>query len=127
MTKSFRPDRVGALIKRELSVLFRDSVNVFKGGLLTVTEVRIPSDLRTATVWVSIFNEVDDVEEIFKLLKLKAGYYRHLLSGRVHLRRVPELHFKLDKTLETARRIDSLLEESGIREIIESEEGNDEL
>ncbi|MCF7810780.1 30S ribosome-binding factor RbfA [bacterium] len=125
--KSFRPDRVGGLIKRELSEIFRIYGGEFGSGLLTVTEVRVPSDLRSATVWVSIYCDKEQIQEIFGRLCKMSAYFRHLLASRAHLRRVPELHFKLDKTLETAMRIENLLDESGIREITESEQNEDEL
>ena len=125
--KSFRADRVGGLIKRELAEIFRSLGGEFGGGILTVTEVRLPTDLRTATVWVSIYCDKEQSNEIFERLSKMSGHFRHLLAGRAQLRRVPELHFKLDKTLETARRIENLLDESGIRDIIESEQNTDEL
>jgi len=125
--KSFRPDRVGGLIKRELAEIFRSKASEFGGGLLTVTEVRLPPDLRTATVWISVYGDDEHLQEILKRLQRISGHIRFLLAGRVHLRRVPELHFKLDKTLNTARRVESLLDKSGIREIIDSEQELDEL
>jgi ribosome-binding factor A len=125
--KSFRSDRVGGLIQRELAELLRSHGGEFGRGLLTVTEVRLPADLRSATVWVSIYCDKEQLQEIFARLCKMSNHFRHLLAGRVHLRRVPELYFKLDKTIETARRIESLLDESGIREIIESEQNTDEL
>ena len=125
--KSFRSDRVGELIKRELSEIFRSHGGEFGSGLLTVTEVRLPPDLRSATVWVSIYCDNGKINEIFERLCKLSSYFRHILAGRAHLRRVPDLYFKLDKTLETARRIENLLDESGIREIIESEQNTDEL
>ena len=112
--KSYRPQRVGGQIKRELSEIFQLNRSEFGGYLLTVTEVRLPRDLRNARVWVSVYGSSDERSEAIKLLNRMSGRIRHLLIERIHIKRIPELTFKLDETLYTAERIDILLKESGM-------------
>lgn len=120
--RSHRPEMVGGLLKRELAEILRRNANQFGGNLLTVTEVRLPHDLRNATVWVSVFNEAEQRKDAIKTLQRMSGMIRHQLAGRIHLRRIPVLTFKLDETLDTAQRIDSLLRQSGVEDNNKGEE-----
>jgi len=116
LMKAHRPQRVGEQIKRELAELFRQLKSELGGYLLTVTEVRCSRDLRSAEVWVSVFSDQENRLAAIKRLSEKSGRIRHLLSNMIYLRRVPELIFRLDQTLDTAEKIDTLLKESGIQE-----------
>ncbi|HHE47076.1 MAG TPA: 30S ribosome-binding factor RbfA, partial [Bacteroidetes bacterium] len=108
--------RVGKEVKRGLSEIFQQNREEFGGYLLTVTEVRLPRDLRSAKVWVSVYGQVDQRREAINLLCNRSGKIRSLLAGKINLRRMPEIKFLLDETLDTAERIDRLLNDSGIRE-----------
>ena len=114
--KAYRPQRVGEQIKRELAELFRQIKGELGGYLLTVTEVRCSRDCGTAEVWISVFSNQKNRLTAIALLTEKSGRIRHLLSNRIYLRRVPELIFRLDQTLDTAEKIDALLKESSIQE-----------
>jgi ribosome-binding factor A len=83
-------------------------------SLITVTEVRLSKDYEHASVWVSIYNAATDRQDVLRVLNRLSGRFRHLLSNRAKLRKVPELHFKIDETLDHAHRIDELLKQSGI-------------
>ena len=113
---SYRVQRVGKEVKRGLSEIFQQNREEFGGYLLTVTEVRLPRDLRSAKVWVSVYGQVDQRREAINLLCNRSGKIRSLLAGKINLRRMPEIRFLLDETLDTAERIDRLLNDSGIRE-----------
>ncbi len=113
---SYRVQRVGKEVKRGLSEIFQQNREEFGGYLLTVTEVRLPRDLRSAKVWVSVYGQVDQRREAINLLCNRSGKIRSLLAGKINLRRMPEIKFLLDETLDTAERIDRLLNDSGIRE-----------
>jgi len=119
--KSYRPKRLGEQIKRELAEIFRSQRSQFGDYFLTVTGVSLPKDLRIARVWVSIYDD-SDRDSVIKMLNSLSGMIRYHLAGRLNLRRVPDLVFELDETLDKAIRIDHLLRESGIEDIIEVEE-----
>ena len=122
--KPHRLLQVGEQLKRGLSEIFSLNREEFGSYLLTVTEVRLPRDLRSARVWVSVYGENEKRQEAIRLLSRLSGRIRHLLAGRVNLKRVPELNFILDETLDTAERIDFLLKKSGIQDNREVEENN---
>jgi ribosome-binding factor A len=91
-----RADRVGALIKEEISGLILRSVKDPRIGFVTVTRVRVSDDLRHAKIYVVSRGG----EEALVGLKSAAGFLRGELGRRLSLRYAPELLFFLDDSLE---------------------------
>ena len=105
-----RQRRVAELIHQEISLLIQRQVRDPRLGFITVTGVEVTPDLRLAHIYVSVLG--GDYEEAQALAGLKsaAGFFRHELGSALSLRFVPELSFRLDKSLEQALRIDQLLD-----------------
>jgi ribosome-binding factor A len=78
-------------------------------GLVTVTEVRVPPDLKHATVFVSVVGDEAEKKSTIRGLVAAIGYIRHELTERIQLRRAPEIHFILDNSEEYGQRIEELL------------------
>ena len=99
---SIRQERVAELLKRELSILFQRESNTWFGGLfITVTQVRIGPDLGLAKVYLS-FMATPDKEKALKEVEAEGWRVRKALGAKVgkQLRRVPELNFYLDDSLD---------------------------
>tara|TARA_B100002019_G_C20999740_1_gene464656 strand:- start:53 stop:391 length:339 start_codon:yes stop_codon:yes gene_type:complete len=99
---SIRQERVAELLKRELSMLFQKESNTWFGGLfITVTQVRIGPDLGLAKVYLS-FMAVPDKHEALKQVEQQGWRVRKALGAKVgkQLRRVPELNFYVDDSLD---------------------------
>ena len=110
MTSS-RQDKVSRLIQKDLSDIFqKESLTLFKGALVSVTTVRISSDLSVAKVYLSIFSTNKDVDT-FALINKNKKSIRYKLGQRVknQLRIVPELSFYLDDSLDYIENIEGLL------------------
>ena len=110
MTSS-RQNKVSRLIQRDLSDIFqKESLTLFKGALISVTIVRISSDLSVAKVYLSIFSTNKDVD-VFALINKNKKSIRYKLGQRVknQLRIVPELSFYLDDSLDYIENIEGLL------------------
>jgi len=105
-----RQRQVAELIHQEISLLIQRQVRDPRLGSITVTGVEVTPDLRLAHIYVSVLG--GDYEEAQALVGLKsaAGFFRHELGSVLTLRFIPELSFRLDKTLEQALRIDQLLD-----------------
>lgn len=106
-----RQKKVSKLIQRELGTYFQQqSTSFVKGGMITVTTVRISPDLGVAKVYLSVF-AVDDKEAVLKAIKDRGWEVRKHLGSEVRnqLRIVPELLFYLDDSLDVIERIDDLL------------------
>ncbi len=105
-----RAVRVGDLIKRELAVmLLREIKDPRVQGLVTVMEVRVTDDLRSAKVLVSVSGSEEEKSGALAGLSKAAGFIRHSLGRRLDLRRVPELRFVLDRSLDYQEEIQRLL------------------
>ncbi len=76
---------------------------------MTVTEVRLTDDLRSALVYVSIIGEETKRQESLKGLGAAAGFLKRELSHRLKLRFTPDISFALDTTLDHALRLEQLL------------------
>jgi len=120
-TKGFlsnRQLRVGELVRHGISEqLLRESF--FESPLadspITVTEVRMSTDLRNATVFVLPFAKNTDSEAVMKDLSLIAARFQGPLGRKLGLKYTPKLHFQIDDTVDRVDRIDELLRRSNVR------------
>ena len=105
-----RVDRLNAQLKRELSGLIRARLGDPRVASTTVTNVRVTSDLSLARVFVRTLGS-EDRKEALEGLEAASPYLRRMLGAELQLRRVPELRFEFDETLDDALRIEQLLQE----------------
>jgi ribosome-binding factor A len=104
-----RQERVAEEIHRELSVLMqRESRDPRLSGV-TVTNVRVGTDLRRAVAYVTILGEPEEQAKGIESLNHAVGFFRRELAARLQLRRVPELVFEFDESVARTQRILDLL------------------
>lgn len=87
---------------------------------ITVCEVKVSPDLRHAFVYVMPLGGTEP-EESMKALAAGAPALRKFLAQKMHLRTVPELHFHMDTLFEHVDRIERLLNQSRVRQDVESD------
>ncbi len=111
--ESRRQQKVARLLQKEMADIFQkeDSLK-FKGKFITVTQVRVTTDLGIARVYLSIFPS-EGKKEVLLNIRDMGQNIRRLLGNRVRhsLRIVPGLEFFIDDSLDYAERIDDLLKE----------------
>lgn len=108
---TIRQEKINNLLKRELATIFqRESRNLFEGRFITVTQVRISSDLGVAKVYLSFMATKDSAADL-RMVESQNWKVRKLLGEKVgkQLRRVPELQFFIDDTLDYLDEIDKIL------------------
>lgn len=109
---SRRMERVNQLIRDELSQLIRrhlkDSVS---SSMVTVTEVVTSADLGSAKVFISVLGGPQEKKEVFDKLSGAASFFRHELASRLFIRKVPELLFRGDESIERGSRLLELLDQ----------------
>ena len=106
-----RLGRIDEEYKKELSqIIGYELKNPNVTGLISVTKVKVTSDLKYAKVYVSVLNS-KNVKDTLAGLKKSSGYIRSELAKRVNLRNTPELIFELDDSIEYGAKIDSILKE----------------
>lgn len=108
---STRQDKVGRLIQKELGNYFqREIQNLYPGGMITVTIVRMTADLSIARVHLSIFPSKNK-DEIFENIQQNGKLIKQYLVGKIksQLRKMPEINFFIDDSLDYIDNIDKLL------------------
>lgn len=106
-----RMGRIDEEYKKELSqIISYELKNPNVTGMISVTKVKVTSDLKYAKIYVSILNS-KDINKTMQGLKQSSGFIRTELAKRVNLRNTPELIFEIDDSIEYGARIDSILKE----------------
>ncbi len=108
---SRRLARLNEQLKRELSEMIRTQVRDPRVGVVTVTGVEVASDLGSARVFVRVIGDRAELVETLAGLDAAAPFLRGLLGQVLHVRRIPELRFREDRSMEHARRIEQVLSE----------------
>ena len=105
-----RLSKIERLLQKELSELFRRQTSMMHGTLVTVSTVRVSPDLGVAKVYLSIFPSEKGKEHLASIEKNKKTL-RYDLGQivRTQLRKIPELVFFLDDSLDYLENIDKLL------------------
>ncbi|MBI2907249.1 MAG: 30S ribosome-binding factor RbfA [Chloroflexi bacterium] len=107
-----RTERLNELIRSEISdLILREIKDPRLSGLLTITQVDISVDLRHAKVFVSIMGTEEEKKEALRGLEAASGFFRRQLRDRLTLRRIPELSFHRDDSIERGGRVLELLRE----------------
>jgi ribosome-binding factor A len=109
MPNVHRQEKLGELIAAEISDLLRTRVKDPRVGFASITHVEVSGDLRYAKVFVSVMGSPEEREATMQGLKNATGFLRHELATRLVLRYMPEIIFKLDKSIEEGARILELI------------------
>lgn len=108
-----RQNKFNKQLQKDLSeIVNRRTKELAAGKMLTVTRVRVTSDLSLARTYVSVFPS-DDSEQVINTMNTHMSQIRHELAQivRHQMRKVPELKFFLDDSLDYIDNIDNLLKE----------------
>lgn len=107
---SIRQNKIEAVIQAELSVFFqRNSSEICLGAMVTVTIVRVTSDLSHARCFLSIFKGPDKLV-VLENINVNKGKVRLDIGKRLkNMRKIPSLTFHIDDSIDYAMRIDELL------------------
>lgn len=119
-----RVNRVGEQIKKEIVDIVRHEIKDPRVGFVTIMDVEASGDLQHATIFVSVMGNEEQRKGTMEALQKAAGFIRSEVGRRIRLRRTPELHFKLDTSLDYSSRISEVLrdiEEGGAGDESESE------
>ena len=102
--------RVDELLREEISRIVSREIEDPRVGFVTITDVEVAADLRHATVWVSVIGTADERKATIRALGRAMPFVRHRL-GELRIRRIPELHLRLDDSAEKGTRVLSILHE----------------
>ncbi len=107
MAETKRQLQIAALIKRNFSSVLLQSGNLIYGDILvTVTSVKMTSDLGLAKIYLSVYG-TENKQAVILMLEEQKRELRAQLAGRVrkHVRRIPDIDMYLDETLDEMYRL----------------------
>lgn len=108
---STRQEKVSKQIQKDIAeIILQHPAGKVKGKMLTVTKTRISPDLGQARIYISVFPSTDS-DVIVSELNKHLGFFRNILGQRLRhqLKKVPEIRFFLDDTLDYIDNLDNLL------------------
>lgn len=106
-----RTQQVGEMLRAELDDIIRKEVKDPRIGFFSITRVQVPTDLRSARVFVSVLGSEEERQKTIDALRQAAGYIRFHLKPRLRMRQIPELDFRDDRSMEYAQEISEVLAE----------------
>ncbi len=105
-----RSARVADLMKEEVaSIIANELKDPGIQGFVTLVNVELTRDLHYATLWISVFGTETEKESTIKTLQRARGFIKTLLGRRLKIRKLPDLRFRLDRSLDAQEEIERLL------------------
>ena len=108
---SLRLQRVRELLKREIGEAIRREFHVSEAGLITVNDVDLAGDLKSATVFISILGNPDQQKRGFQLLNEHRIRLQGFIGRAVVLKYTPKLKFAFDDSIVRGNRVLQIMEE----------------
>jgi len=103
-----RCERLDSILQREISQIIQFELNDPDIGFATIQEVRLSGDLSKAKVYVSFFGNNYGVAA----LKKSKGFIKTELAHRLRMRKIPDLEFVVDDSLDKVERIEEIINKS---------------
>jgi ribosome-binding factor A len=117
---NLRHERVREMLKREVGEIIRRELPMGEAGLLTVNEVGVANDLRSATIFVGVIGTPEQRKKALALLDKQSKRLQSLVGRSVVLKYTPHLKFVLDESVERGNRVLEILDQ-----LEESNPGNE--
>jgi ribosome-binding factor A len=105
--------QVAEMVKRHFSMVLMEEGSYIYGRdvMVTITSVKMTPDLNMAKIYLSVFN-TENKQAVMLMLEEEKGRLHQILARRLakHMRRMPEVSFFIDETLDEMYRVEQLLE-----------------
>jgi ribosome-binding factor A len=107
-----RSERVGDTLQRELAILIQQEIRDPRVGMVNINAVRVHHDLKTARVFVTYVDQLDqkEIQQSIQVLNKAAGFLRSKLHNKIIMRVIPRLHFEYDESVMRAAHLTDLID-----------------
>lgn len=105
---AYKIERLEKILEREIGTILLNSKDS-RLRFVTITKTRLTGDASICTVYYTILGEKNQIESTMKNLENAKGFIKSSLSKSLEIRKVPELIFKYDESLEYGNKIDNIL------------------
>tara|TARA_B100000965_G_C19249386_1_gene608045 strand:- start:198 stop:545 length:348 start_codon:yes stop_codon:yes gene_type:complete len=109
---SNRSDKIGDLLKKEISLVFINEIKDPRLKNINITSVKVSDDIGIATVFYTVIGRSIHKHESKidnKILTKLSGMIRSNLAKKIKIRRIPKINFKFDESIEYSENIEKLL------------------
>lgn len=106
---SIKIDRLNNSFVENISKIIRTEIKDERINFVTVTACKITNDLSFAKVYVTVLNDKER-DKVIKLLNKASNFIERELSKRIEIRKMPDITFVYDESLEYAANIESIIE-----------------
>jgi ribosome-binding factor A len=108
---SLRSERVRELLKRELGEIIRREIPLSEAGLITVNEVGVAADLKSAVVYVGVIGTPNQRKRAASLLDKETKRFQGMIGRTLVLKYTPHLKFEVDEAIERGNRVLAIIDE----------------
>ena len=107
-----RQERMDVELKKVLSRILQEEIKDprLDFSAVSVSQVELSNDLSHARVFISIMGDDEKQQETMKALEKARGFIRSRIAEEIQVRHVPEIDFRLDRSIEHGIHISSLLD-----------------
>lgn len=105
---SVKIDRLNNTFVEEISKIIHDELKDKDINFVTITDVKITNDLSFAKVYFTSLD--DDRKKVLNALNKASGFIRSELCNRVKIRKMPEINFVYDESIDYGKKIENIIE-----------------
>ena len=104
-----RRERVGDLLRDEVSEIIQREMSDPRLGFVSITRVELSPDLKYARMYISVMGDEDERASAMVALNNASGFIRRQLAPRLRMRVIPDVSFRLDRSMEHAENVARIL------------------
>ena len=105
---SVKIDRLNNMFVEEISKIIHEEIKDKDIGFVTITDAKITNDLSFAKIYITSLD--DNREKVLNALNKASSFIRTMLCDRVKIRKMPEIHFVYDESIEYGKKIEDIIE-----------------
>lgn len=105
---SVKLDRLNNSFMEKISEIIHEDVKDRDVDLVTITDVKITNDLSFAKIYFTTLD--NDRDKVTKALNKASGFIRSAMCDKIQIRKMPELHFVYDESIEYGNKIENIIE-----------------
>ncbi len=107
---SIKIDRLNNTFVEQISNILKTEIKDDRINFVTVTAAKITNDLSYAKIYVTVLDD-NEKENMIKLLNKASNFIERELSKRIQIRKMPNITFVYDESIEYANHIENIIEE----------------
>ena len=105
---SVKMERLNNAFMEKISEIIHEQVKDKDVEFVTITDVKITNDLSFAKIYFTTLD--DDRDKVTKALNKASGFIRSAMCDKIQIRKMPELHFVYDESIEYGNKIENIIE-----------------